>query len=58
MKPNTRIKISGKARLKITAEGLLSTAVKLAFVIAHKAEYWLYFTFISSEENKNYFRNF
>ena len=36
-KPNTKIKISGKAMLKITAEGLLNIERKLAFVMANMA---------------------
>ena len=35
--PNTRIKTSGKPRLKITAEGLRNMARRLAFVIASMA---------------------
>ena len=33
----------GKAKLKITADGLLKMALKLAFVIASIAVTWLYF---------------
>ena len=36
-KPNTKIKISGKAMLKITAEGLLNIERRLAFVMANMA---------------------
>jgi hypothetical protein len=36
-KPNTRIKIRGKAMLKITAEGLLNIERRLAFVMANMA---------------------
>jgi hypothetical protein len=41
--PNTRINISGKAKPKITAEGLLKIARRLALVIASIAVTWLYF---------------
>jgi hypothetical protein len=37
MKPNTRINIKGKIKLKITAEGLLKIALKLPLVIANIA---------------------
>jgi hypothetical protein len=37
IKPKTKIKTSGKARLNTTLDGLLSTDRKLAFVIAHNA---------------------
>ena len=40
--PNTRIKMSGKTKLNITADGLLKTPVRLAFVIAIIALNWLY----------------
>jgi hypothetical protein len=36
-KPNTKIKIRGKAMLKITAEGLLNIERRLAFVMANMA---------------------
>jgi hypothetical protein len=36
-KPNTKIKIKGKAMLNITAEGLLKMDLKLALVIANMA---------------------
>jgi hypothetical protein len=42
MNPNTRIKINGKKMLKITADGLLRTAFRLARVMASKALNWLY----------------
>ena len=47
IKPKTRIKIKGKAKLNITADGLLKIARKLAFVIASIARIWLYFGFIT-----------
>ena len=34
IKPNTRMNISGKIKLKITAEGLLKIALKLPLVMA------------------------
>jgi len=37
IKPKTNIKISGKARLNNTVEGLRNIALKLAFVIDHNA---------------------
>jgi len=37
-----RIKISGKTKLNITADGLLKTPLRLAFVIAIIARSWLY----------------
>jgi hypothetical protein len=42
--PNTRIKMMGKRKLKITAEGLLKIDFKLAFAMANIARNWLYFT--------------
>jgi hypothetical protein len=41
--PNTRMKIMGKRKLKITAEGLLKIDFKLAFAMASIALHWLYF---------------
>ena len=40
------MKSMGKAKLKITADGLLKIALRLAFVIASIAETWLYFVVI------------
>jgi hypothetical protein len=37
------MKISGKAKLKITADGLRVIDLRLPFVIAHMAVSWLYF---------------
>jgi hypothetical protein len=37
IKPKTKIKISGNPRLKITAEGLLNIALKLALEMASMA---------------------
>jgi len=36
-KPNTRIKINGKRKLKITAEGLLKIESRLALAMANMA---------------------
>jgi hypothetical protein len=36
-KPKTKIKINGKTKLKITAEGLLNIALRLALVMASMA---------------------
>ncbi|MCK7556087.1 hypothetical protein MKQ70_14090 [Chitinophaga sedimenti] len=36
------MKISGKARLKITVDGLRNIALMLAFMIANMARHWLY----------------
>ncbi len=55
--PKTKIKTSGKARLKTTLEGLFNSALKLALVIDHKAVSWLYFTFIKNLERQIYFNN-
>jgi hypothetical protein len=41
--PNTRMKIMGKRKLKITAEGLLNFDFKLAFAMSSIAHIWLYF---------------
>ena len=40
--PKTRIKMRGKTKLNITADGLLKTPVRLALVIAIIAFSWLY----------------
>ena len=39
--PNTRIKMMGKRKLKMTAEGLLKIDYKLAFAMASIALHWL-----------------
>jgi len=41
--PNTKIKISGKAKPNITEDGLLKMARRLALEIANIALTWLYF---------------
>jgi hypothetical protein len=41
MNPNTMIKINGNSTLNTIAEGLLSSEVKLAFVMANMALTWL-----------------
>lgn len=40
-KPKTRMKMIGKRKLKMTAEGLLKIDFKLAFAMANMALYWL-----------------
>jgi hypothetical protein len=41
--PNTKMKMMGKRKLKITAEGLLKIDFRLAFAMASMALHWLYF---------------
>lgn len=53
IKPNTSIKISGNARLKITAEGLRKMELKLAFVIDSIAANWLYLLLINILDGKS-----
>jgi hypothetical protein len=40
--PNTKIKMSGKTKLNMTADGLLKTPLRLALVMAIIAFSWLY----------------